>query len=163
MIQKIYIRREQLLYDIDSETYLVEQSRKRGDDRLDFISTDEKKHDALSRWIDKYVENAKSRMSAFLVTRESLSQSDELQDWAENLIVLDMPSYWDETTFSALVKSVHSYIVNGVCTEYYSLILGPNDPLSIQKREDSSRDYSDIKQYVCSFKRGTIRKRLHPF
>lgn len=161
----IYIRTDQVLFDIDSQLSMIATTRRKADGTEDdnFTNATTTHQGQFQRWIEKHIGVAKGVLSAFTLDKfhaqkmNTVSASDEVD------IELQMPEYWDDTVFDQLVNAVHDYIVNSVLNEYLTLTLTAKDPVTADKREQSHRAFLDIKHYGNAAKPGFIHKRLHPF
>lgn len=161
----IYIRKDQVFFDIDSQLAIISSTRKNPDGSEDntLANATTTYEQQFLRWIDKHIGTAKGVMSAFVLEKfknaklNSISQNDEVD------IELLMPQYYDDTTFDQLVESVHSYIVNSVLFEFMTLTLTSKDPVTIDKQAMAAEALHDIKKYVNAAKPGFIRKIQHPF
>lgn len=161
----IYIYRSQLMLDIEQEVAIIAKTRKNpdgtDDDTLNNIS--EKYQPLLNRWIDKYINLAKGRMSAYILERFRTSKANNLKTDDEIDIELQVPDFWNDTVFQPLVQAVHDYVVNGAVYEFMSLTLPPREHVINVKLRDVEQSYNDIKRYICSSKPGRIRKPMQPF
>ena len=161
----IYIYRSQLHFDITAQTEIIVTARMGNDQKaqsqLNNIAT---KYKAMfDRWIDKYVNLAKGRMAAFILEPFKSAKGNNLKQEEEIDIELQVPDFWDDTTFQPLTQAVHDYVVNGAIYELLSLMMPPKEFVTNQKRIDMDQSYADIKRYICSVKPGRVRKPLQPF
>ena len=162
----IYIYRDQLRYDITSQTEIIVMTRAMDEKQRSEMGNFASKYQGLiDRWIDKYVNLAKGRMAAFILEPFKKSKGDELKQENEIDIELQVPFSWDDTTFQPLVQAVHDYIVNGATYEFLSLIIPPyrREIITTQKKMDMDESYADIKRYICAVKPGWVRKPMQPF
>lgn len=161
----IYLYREQLLFDVTSQVSVVARVRRNGDGSADdsLIQAVDSNTGMLNRWIDKYINLAKGRMSAFILEPYRRTKSDVLKTDDEIDIELQMPWSWDDTLFQPLTQAVHDYVVNGVMYELFSLLLPPKEHVVNVKQIDMEQSYDDIKRCVCAVKPGILRKPMQPF
>jgi len=168
----IFIRRDQLLYDIDAQIAMMSKARRKDDGTEDdaFSNATATFKDQFYRWIDKHIGIAKEKMSAFVLEQfrptdmNNISQDDEVD------ITLLMPEWWDDTIFQQLTQAVHDYIVNATLFEYFSITLvvstrystGP-DPATNVKQQQMMDAMDKIKKLVNASKPGRIRKPFKPF
>lgn len=144
---------------------MVARVRRNGDGSADdsLIQAVDSNTGVLNRWIDKYVNLAKGRMSAFILEPYRRTKSDVLKTDDEIDIELQMPWSWDDTLFQPLTQAVHDYVVNGVMYELFSLLLPPKEHVVNVKQIDMDQSYDDIKRCVCAVKPGILRKPMQPF
>ena len=161
----IYILRDQLLGDIEVQLQIVAESRV-GENGLPLPILD----NALSRFgaqfvrfIDKYIDLAKARMAAYLVTPHVNGEMNAHREWREQKISLSFPWYWNATTFPQLCDAIHDYIVNGALYEFFLLTLTSKDAVTADKQVLMLDAYSMIKHCCVSSLPGTQRKTLQPF
>lgn len=161
----IFLYRDQLLLDIDMIVAVIAKVRKKPDGTDDdtLNNASQQYRPMFNRWIDKYVNLAKGRMAAFILEKFRTSKADNLKVENEIDIELQVPFYWDDTTFQPLVQAVHDYVVNGAAYEFLSLVLPPKEHIINTKRIDMEQSYADIKRYICSTKPGSVKKPLQPF
>ena len=161
----IYLYRDQLSFDITSQVSVVSRVRRDGDGSADdsLIQAVDSNKALIDRWIDKYVNLAKGRMSAFILEPFRRTKSDVLKQEDEIDIELQMPWSWDDTVFQPLTQAVHDYVVNGVMYELFSLMLPPKEHVVNVKQVDMEQSYDDIKRYICAVKPGVLRKPMQPF
>lgn len=164
MLRHLFIYKNQIMYDISAQVGMISSARRAENGTQSNIQEDniDKYKSMFDRWINKYVEKVKERLVMAIVERRSYASGDELKDWAEKELLLDMPDWWDDTAWQPLVDSVHDYIVNAVLTEYFKLVLTSKDPVTIDKNEDAGAAWDKIKVYLTCHKQGTIRKYLNP-
>lgn len=162
----LYIRADQILYDVDAQTSLIMRSRRtENQEDIHTIGTDnaDDYRPMLHRWIEKYANLVCARLSAYIRTQPKRSQVNDLKFWEEMQIRLFMPEYWNANVFPLLITAVHDYIVNAVLYEYLSLELTANDPVTISKRQLMDENYDKIKEYTVAAIPGQLRKPLQPF
>lgn len=161
----IYLFRQQLMYDIEAQAGIISRVRRTEDGKEDNALTDitQQYRPMFDRWIDKYVNLAIGRMSAFVLEPFKQSKSDKIGSEDEIDIELQVPFSWDDTCFQPLVQAVHDYVVNGALYELMGLTLSPRDNVMNRKQMDLEQSYGDIKRFICAVKPGTVRKRYEPF
>lgn len=161
----LFLDKKNILYDIDAMTSLVSRSRRDGNNPDDNIATSESDHyrPLFDRWIEKYTQQMKARLRAFIKTPWRVASMNDLKTWQECEIILTFPLSWNDTVYENMVSEIHSYIVNGVLYEYFSLTLTSKDPVTMDCKEKMEASYDAIKSYVCAVIPGTIHKPLQPF
>ena len=160
----IFIMADQLFYDIDAVTGIIDRAA-RGQQGMPEVATSESDtfRPMFFRWFDKYVRLAEGRMQAFVLKPTGGTRMNTLKEWREREITLAMPDSWDDTCYDDLVDAIHRYVVDGALYEYFSLTLTAKDPRTIDKLTQLEDDSDAIKNYVCAVKPGAVRKRLNPF
>lgn len=161
----IYIRRDQILHDIDSQVQMVAESRKNPDgtvnDNLSQATT--KFQSMFYRWIDKHIGEAKTVMSAFVLEKFRDSAINSIKDFEEIDITLLVPEWYDDTTFPQLSDAVHQFIVDATLFDFFSLTLTSKDPVTADKFAIKGSDRDEVKRLVHASKPGRIRKIQKPF
>lgn len=161
----IYLRRDQLFYDIEAQVGIVSSSRRKDDGSEDdkLSNSVERYKGMIDRWIGRYIGLAKGRMSAIVLDPHKRSDTNVVPTSEEEDIELSVPFWWDETTFEQLSDSVHDYVVQSVLFEFFALTLTTKDPVTVDKKELADKAYGDIKRFACAYKPGTVRKKIQPF
>lgn len=161
----IFLRKDQILGDIDVSLELVSLTHTNQDTTTQdiFVQPIERFRTLWNRWIDKYIDNCKQHMQAYLVAPIQKGTMNAKRDWEEQEIRLSFPWYWDETTFDALSGAVHDYIVNSVLAEFFTMTITSKDPITTDKQAQAQEAYDNIKHYCVTTLPGTMRKKLHPF
>lgn len=163
-LRHLYIYKSQIMLDVSTQVDMMLTARRKelgieANAAADML--DRYKHQ-FDRWIDKYVEKVKERLIIAVVDVYATASGDELKEWTEKEILLQMPSWWDDTAWRGLVSVVHDYIVNAVTSEYFKIILTVKDPLAVSKQEDADESYEKIKALLCKHKAGSIKRTLRP-
>ena len=161
----IFISRDQILFDIDSQIGMVNQSRRKedgteDDTRANATTTFQQE---FYRWIDRYVNKAKSVMSAFVLEQFKTTKMNSISQEEEVDITLLVPEWYDDTVFDQLCDAVHDYVVNAALYEYFALTLSVKDPVTVSKKEMMDEAKGEIRQYVNASKPGSVRKPQNPF
>lgn len=161
----LFIRKDQILGTIDASIELVAMTHTKddGSPMPVFENVMNKQKALLDQWIDRYVDKAKERMSAYVVVPVQKATMNAKRDWQEREIHLSFPWGWDETTFDNLSTAVHNYIVNSVLTEFFIMTITSKDPITADKKSLADEAYEDIKRYTMVRLPGVTRKKLHPF
>ncbi len=162
-VKHLYIRKDQILYDVDAQTGLVMRSRRDRKEDNNTIGTD-MSDDFLplyDRWVEKYTDYVKVILSAYIKSEPRIASINTLRKWEELDIELEMPEYWNGEVYPMLVSAVHDYIVNGVLYDYFTLTLTANDPVTQSKKIELEEGADRIKQ--CLFNVKQVRKPLQPF
>lgn len=151
--------------EISAQLQILAETRKEANGTPNSVlnTADERFAVQFDRWINKYLDKAKERMSAFVVTVTRKATTNIHRDWDEAEIHLSFPWYWNETTFANLGPAVQDYIVNYCLYEALALILTAKDPVTVSKMETAEDASATIKHCVVSSLPGTQRKKLHPF
>lgn len=163
-LRHLFIYKNQVMLDVSSQIDMLLTSRRKemgieanaAADMLDRYKAQ------FDRWIDKHVEKVKERLIISVVDVYATASGDELKDWAEKEILLQMPDWWDDTAWRPLVDTVHDYMVNAVMSEYLKIILTVKDPVTISKMEDADDAYEKIKVHLCKHRQGAIKRNLKP-
>lgn len=162
-IKHIYIRKDQILFDVNSQTGIVMRSRREGGIDNNTIGTD-MSDDFLplyDRWIEKYTDYVKLLLSAYIKSEPRIASINTVKKWEEMDIELEMPDYWNGEVYPLLVSAIHDYIVNGVLYDYFTLSLTANDPVTQSKKTELEEGAQRIKQLLANVKQ--VRKPLQPF
>lgn len=161
----IYIRRDQLMFDIDTQLAMLAKARRKADGTEDDSMTQATTtfQSMFYRWIDTQIGKAKTVMSAFVLEQYSETAMNSIKDNEEVDITLLMPSWYDDTTFQQLCDAVHNYVVNGTLREYFILTLTSKDPVTVDKNQLMVEGESEIRKLVQAAKAGRIHKKYKPF
>lgn len=161
----IFIRRDQVMYDIDAQIQMMAASRRKDDGTEDdrFTSATTTFQQMFYRWIDQAVGVAKGVMSAFVLEKFKDSKMNSISQNEEVDIELLMPEWYDDTVFEQLVMSIHEYVVNATLRQYFVLTLTSKDPVAVDKMQIESDALQKVRKYVNASKPGRIRKKLKPF
>lgn len=161
----IFIRRDQIFFDIDAQLAIIADARKNPDgtenDGLTNATT--KYLQMFCRWVEKHVGEAKTVMSAFVLEKFSESSMNAIKDSEEVDITLLMPEWYDDTTFPQLTNAVHAYVVAATLLDFLSVFLTSKDPVTIDKREMKDDALAEVKKLVNAAKPGRISKIQKPF
>lgn len=161
----IFLRKDQLLYDIDAETLIVTRARRDVNQQDNYETPTDEDNDLrpiLHRWIEKRVNEVKYLLVKYLAEERRIATNNTLKMWEEIDIVLRMPSYFKDSAYPLLVTAVHDYVVNGVLYDYFSLNLTANDPVTQTKKQNMEDAADNIKKYA-NMDDGSVRKVLQPF
>lgn len=161
----IFISRDQILFDVDTQIQMIAMSRRKEDgtedDRLTSATTTFKQ--MFYRWIDTHIGLAKAKMSAFVLEKFKSTDMNSIKDKEEVDITLLMPDWYDDTTFPQLTNAVHNYIVNAVLFEFFTVTLTSKDPVTVDKSTIMADELTKIKTLSNASKPGSIRKTQNPF
>lgn len=165
MNKHLFLDKANILYDIDAMTSLVARSRRDKDNPDDTLATSEsdRYRPMLDRWIEKYTQQMKARLKAYILTPVRIASMNDLKTWKECEVILTFPPSWNDTVYESMVSAIHDYIVNGVLYEYFSLTLTSKDPVTIDCQQKMLDSYQAMKNYACAVIPGTIHKPLQPF
>ncbi len=150
---EIILMKEEFYHDIDAETLQVQKMRSavRGfpADKIP-LSTDDTHRYLIDRYIDKYVSQAVSRLSAYLAIPSPFAHrvaNNHASQWEEKSIYVALPHDWPPHHIDPLRDAVHQLIVKGV--EYQLLAVAlPNDPYTALCREMMEDADTDITVHV---------------
>ncbi len=161
----LYIRKDQILGDIDASLEIVAltHATENGETMSPFVKPLERFKILFERWINKYLDNSKQRMQAYVMEPQQKAAMNAEREWEEKEIHLSFPWYWDDTAFNALSGAVHDYIVNSVLAEFFAMTITSKDPITLDKQSLAQDAYDNIKHYCVTTLPGTMRKKLHPF
>jgi len=168
----IFIRRDQILYDIDAQISMMSKARRRDDGTEDdtFSNATQTYQQQFYRWIDKHIGIAKNKMQSFVLEKFKTTKMDSISQAEEVDIELLMPEWWDDTIFDQLVAAVHDYVVNATLYEFFCIsLVAPSrygvaqDPATLVKQQQMNDGLEEIKKLANSAKPGRIRKPFKPF
>jgi len=161
----IFIRRDQVFYDIDAQLGMISEGRKNPDGTEDETMTNAttKYQQLFYRWIDSHIGEAKTTMSAFVLEKFKTSAMNSIKDKDEVDITLLVPEWYDDTTFPQLTDAVHNYVVSATLYDYLQMRLTSKDPITIDKRDQKTLALEEVRKLVNAAKPGRIKKILKPF
>lgn len=163
-IKHIYIQADQLFYDVDAVTSLVDKAARRTQEETDVTTSEADSHRPMFyRWFDQYIAAVERILSAYVAKPEGVARMNGLKEWSEKEIMLVMPDYWDATVYDALVQAIHRYVVDGALYEYFSITLSSKDPRTIDRKENLVDGETVIKELSSRVLPGTVRKHMNPF
>lgn len=163
-VRHIFILAEQLFYDIDATTGLVERSLRNTQGAPDIATQEADSYRPMFfRWFDKYIRKAEHIMSAYVLHPERQRRNNALREWQEQDITLFMPDYWDDTLFESLSASLHDYIVCGALYEYLAISFSPSDARAVAKQSELADIETDIQDLINRPKPGSIHRPFSPF
>lgn len=161
----IFIRRDQIMFDIDAQIGMLSEARKNQDGTEDDTLTNatEKYKQMFYRWIDAHIGEAKTVMSAFVLEKFQREAMNSIKDVEEVDITLLMPEWYDDTTFPQLTNAVHNYVVTATIFDYFSVRLSSKDPVTLDKKEQKNDALTEVKYLVNAAKPNRIVKIQKPF
>ena len=161
----IFIRRDQIFFDIDSQLGMLAEARKNPDGTEDDTITNAttKYIQMFYRWIDSHIGEAKTTMSAFVLEKFSETAINSIKDHEEVDITLLMPEWYDDTTFPQLCDKVHEYVVSATIADYCHVRFTSKDPFTQDMNSKKDETMSEVKRLVNAAKPGRIRKPQKPF
>jgi len=161
----LFVRKDQIFAEIEAQLQILAESRlaENGQPNKTLNGGAERFASQFERWIDKYLDLAKSRMAAYVVEVQRKATINAHRDWDEATIHLSFPATWNHTTFEQLGDAVQNYIVNSCLYEFLCLSLTSKDPVTIDKMTLAEDANSMIKHCCVSSLPGTQRKKLKPF
>ena len=163
-IKHIYIQADQLLFDVDSVTSLIDKATRKTQEETEVTTSEADSHRPMFyRWFDQYIASVERILSAYVAKPEGVARMNGLKEWSEKEIMLVMPDYWDATVYDALVQAIHRYVVDGALYEYFSITLSSQDPRTVDRKQNISDGETEIRGLSCRVVPGTVRKHLNPF
>lgn len=163
-IKHIYIQADQLLFDVDSVTSLIDKATRKTQEETEVTTSEADSHRPMFyRWFDQYIASVERILSAYVAKPEGVARMNGLKEWQEKEIILVMPDYWDATVYDALVQAIHKYLVDGALFEYFSITLSSKDPRTVDRKQNLVDGETVIKELSSRVLPGTIRKHLNPF
>lgn len=163
-IKHIYIQADQLLFDVDSVTSLIDKATRKTQEETEVTTSEADSHRPMFyRWFDQYIASVERILSAYVAKPEGVARMNGLKEWSEKEIMLVMPDYWDATVYDALVQAIHRYVVDGALYEYFSITLSSKDPRTIDRKENLVDGETVIKELSSRVLPGTVRKHMNPF
>lgn len=163
-IKHIYIQADQLLFDVDSVTSLIDKATRKTQEETEVTTSEADSHRPMFyRWFDQYIASVERILSAYVAKPEGVARMNGLKEWQEKEIILVMPDYWDATVYDALVQAIHKYVVDGALFEYFSITLSSKDPRTVDRKQNLVDGETVIKELSSRVLPGTIRKHLNPF
>ena len=163
-IKHIYIQADQLLFDVDAVTSLIDKATRKTQGETEVATSEADSHRPMFyRWFDQYIAAVERILSAYVAKPEGVARMNGLKEWQEKEIMLVMPDYWDATVYDALVQAIHKYLVDGALFEYFSITLSSKDPRTVDRKQNLVDGETVIKELSSRVLPGTIRKHLNPF
>lgn len=163
-IKHIYIQADQLFYDVDAVTSLIDKATRKTQGETEVATSEADSHRPMFyRWFDQYIASVERILSAYVAKPEGVARMNGLKEWSEKEIMLVMPDYWDATVYDALVQAIHKYVVDGALYEYLSITLSSQDPRTVDRKQNISDGETEIRGLSCRVVPGTVRKHLNPF
>ena len=163
-IKHIYLQADQLFYDVDAVTSLIDKATRKTQGETEVATSEADSHRPMFyRWFDQYIASVERILSAYVAKPEGVARMNGLKEWSEKEIMLVMPDYWDATVYDALVQAIHKYVVDGALFEYLSNTLTSRDQRTIDRKQNLEDGENVIKELISRVLPGTIRKHLNPF
>ena len=163
-IKHFYIQADQLFYDVDAVTSLIDKATRKTQGETEVATSEADSHRPMFyRWFDQYIASVERILSAYVAKPEGVARMNGLKEWSEKEIMLVMPDYWDATVYDALVQAIHKYLVDGALFEYLSNTLTSRDQRTIDRGKNLEDGEKVIKELSSRVLPGTIRKHLNPF
>lgn len=163
-IKHIYIQADQLFYDVDAVTSLIDKATRKTQGETEVATSEADSHRPMFyRWFDQYIASVERILSAYVAKPEGVARMNGLKEWQEKEITLVMPDYWDATVYDALVKAIHKYVVDGALFEYFSNTLTSRDQRTIDRKENLVDGETVIKELSSRVLPGAVRKHMNPF
>lgn len=161
----IFIRRDQIFFDIDAQLGMIADARKTPDGTEDDTITNAttKYQQMFYRWIDLHIGEAKTVMSAFVLEKFRETAMNSIKDKEEVDITLLVPEWYDDTTFQQLCDKVHEYVGSATMADFCKMRFTSKDPVTVDKIQDTEDAKVEIKKLANMNKPGTISKPFKPF
>ena len=161
----IYIRKDQIMSDIDMQLDMIAKARTKPDGTEDdrFTNATTQYEGQFVRWIDSHIGIVKGVMSAYLLEKFRTTRLNSISTVDEIDLELRMPEYWDDTVFESLAAAIQNYLVNAVMKEYLVISLTSKDPVTADKSLMADEALLDVKRFANAAKPGRIHKKLDPF
>jgi len=161
----LFIRRDQVFFDIDAQLSMLADARKNPDGTTDDTLTNAtvKYQQMFFRWIDLHIGEAKTTMSAFVLEKFRETAMNSIKDRDEIDITLLMPKWYDDTTFAQLCDKVHEYVVTATICDFCAMRLTSKDPVTADKVNQKIEAQAEIRKLANMAKPGRISKPFKPF
>lgn len=161
----IFIRRDSVMFAIESQIEMVAEARKNPDGTKNeaMLNATTKYEPMFHEWINRHLGKTKTIMAAVVLEKFRETAMNSIKETEEVDIELLMPEWYDDTTFQQLCDAVHSYIVDATLYDYFLLTLTAKDPVTQDKMTAKTDGESDIRKLVNFSKPGRIHKPLKPF
>ena len=161
----IFIRRDDVVFDLDSQLGMIADARKAQDGTEDDTITNAttKYSQMFYRWIDAHIGEAKTTMSAFVLEKFRTTAMNSIKDKEEVDITLLVPEWYDDTTFQQLCDKVHEYVASATMADFCKMRFTSKDPVTVDKMQDTEEAKNEVRKLVNMSKPGTISKPFKPF
>ena len=161
----IFIRRDQVFFDIDSQLSMLADGRRKEDGTEDDTITNAttKYSQMFYRWVDRHIGEAKTCMSAMVLEKFRETAMNSVKDHDEVDIALLVPEWYDDTTFPQLCDKVHEYVVAATMADFCTMRLTSKDPVTLDKVSQYTEAIMEIRKLVNMAKPGRISKPFKPF
>lgn len=161
----IFIRRDDVVFDLDSQLGMIADARKAQDGTEDDTITNAttKYSQMFYRWIDAHIGEAKTTMSAFVLEKFRTTAMNSIKDKEEVDITLLFPEWYDDTTFQQLCDKVHEYVASATMADFCKMRFTSKDPVTVDKMQDAETAKNEVRKLVNMSKPGTISKPFKPF
>lgn len=161
----IFIRRDQVFFDIEAQLGMLADGRKNADGTEDdtISNATTKYRQMFYRWIDRHIGEAKTVMSAFVLEKFRETAMNSIQDRDEVDITLLVPEWYDDTTYQQLCDKVHEYVVDATLADFCTMRFTSKDPVTIDKERGRIETLGEVRKLANMAKPGRIRKPMKPF
>lgn len=161
----IFIRRDQVFFDIEAQLGMLADGRKNADGTEDdtISNATTKYRQMFYRWIDRHIGEAKTVMSAFVLEKFRETAMNSIQDRDEVDITLLVPEWYDDTTYQQLCDKVHEYVVDATLADFCIMRFTSKDPVTIDKERGKIETLGEVRKLANMAKPGRIRKPMKPF
>ena len=161
----LFIRRDQVFLDLDSQLGMIADARKGQDGITDETLTNAttKYQPMFFRWIDSHIGEAKTTMSAFVLEQFRETAMNSIKDKDEVDITLLMPEWYDDTTYQQLCDKVHEYVVAATMYDFCKMRLTSKDPVTLDMEKQKAETQFEVKKLANMAKPNRISKPYKPF
>ena len=161
----LFIRRDQIFFDIDAQLGMIADARKNADGTTDDTITNAttKYQQMFYRWIDRHIGEAKTTMSAFVLEKFKETAMNSIKDKDEIDITLLMPEWYDDTTYQQLCDKVHEYVVSSTMHDFCKMRFTSKDPVTLDMEKQTIESQFEVKKLANMPKPNRISKPFKPF
>lgn len=146
---------DELLYDIMNETYLRGRTVQNDDNYKEvasmFASLDEENQDKILRSIKKAFNEVKTEAGEYLSESGLKTDNKLISETADLVLVLTMPSNFNEASTAGVGEAMHDYIVKTAVADWY-LVTNKQD----------AQEYVALAQKSIESIRKSLSKRSRP-
>ena len=161
----LFIRRDQILFDIDAQLGMIADARKNTDGTTDDTITNAttKYQQMFYRWVDSHIGEAKTTMSAFVLEKFRETAMNSIKDKDEIDITMLMPEWYDDTTYQQLCDKVHEYVVSSTIYDFCKMRFTSKDPVTLDMEKQKIESQFEVKKLANMAKPNRISKPFKPF
>lgn len=160
----ITLKRKDLLYDIGNVAYITGDLMEAGDAKAQSGVQDvvnEGNVDVVTRMLDKSFNELVHNLTAYTAeeTKEDISLDTAFAVVEEYTLLLKVPENFSKPNARASATAAHSYLVNMVLYEWFSVTKKDEAGLYKEKAEE---ELKKIRRYLNARVR-PVRRRMHPW